>query len=310
MSCILCKKNDFKSVSSKDAKNNSFLSVVFCKSCGMIQQNPIPSENEVNKYYSSEYRHDYKKTYTPKIKHIYRAGNLALERVKFLKDRNISEGRLLDVGAGGGEFTYLSGRLGFISEGIEPNVGYSNYARQEYGVNIQTGHLADVDKKFDLITMFHALEHIPKPIKTFKLLYDLLDKDGLLFIEVPNIETKDASPHNIYFKAHIHYFSESTLTSAASQYFEKIDESNGSNLQILFKRRHIVKNNLILPPSKYINQTAFRLQEKGWFEYLFYGRGYKKLFLRIRQLFIESRLNYEKSIEVLDDILRSSPSKN
>ena len=203
-------KEEFKVNQAKiesETKNNSYLKVVFCKGCGMVQQDPIPSEKEVNEYYSNEYRQDYKRTNIPKIKHVYRAGNLALERINFLKERNIIKGNLLDVGAGGGEFTYLSGRLGFISQGIEPNIGYSNYARKEYGINIQTGHLSDVCQKFDLITMFHALEHIPNPIQTFKLLYELLNNEGSLFIEVPNIETKDASPHNIYFKAHIHYFS-------------------------------------------------------------------------------------------------------
>ena len=177
-------------------------------------------------------------------------------------------------------------------------------ARQEYGINIQTGHLSDVCQKFDLITMFHALEHIPNPVKTFKLLYQLLNKDGILFIEVPNIETKDASPHNIYFKAHIHYFSASTLTSAASQYFEKIDEVRDSNLQILFRRKDIVEDNILFPSLGEVNQTASRLKKKGWFEYITYGHGYKKLPLRIKQLFIESRLNYESGIKVLNDILR------
>ena len=304
MSCILCQKNDFKIVSSRDSKNKSYLKVVLCKACGMVQQDPIPSEKEVNEYYSNEYRQDYKKTYTPKIKHVYRAGSLALDRINFLKERNIFKGNLLDVGAGGGEFTYLSGRLGFISQGIEPNIGYSNYARTEYGINLQTGQLADVDKRFNIITMFHALEHIPDPIKTFKLLYELMNQNGHLFIEVPNIETKDASPHNIYFKAHIQYFSSSTLTSAASKYFEKIDEVKDSNLRILFKKKDIVEDNLFFPSLGEVNQTASRLKKKGWFEYITYGHGYKKLPLRIKQLFIESRLNYESGIKVLNDILR------
>ena len=310
MSCILCQGNDFKLISEKDSKSKSELIICVCNTCSMVSQNPIPTEKEVKQYYANEYRQDYKQVFEPKLKHVYRAGNLAFYRLGFLTKNNVTSGKMLDVGAGGGEFTYVSSQLGFDSAGIEPNIGYSNYARDQYQANVKTGELADVDGKFDVITMFHVMEHIPDPVKTFKKLYDLLNEDGSLFIEVPNIESFSQSPTNTFFKAHIHYFSESTLTSAASQYFEKIDESNGSNLQILFKRRHIVKNNLILPTSKYINQSTFRLQEKGWFEYLFYGRGYKKLFLRIRQLFIELRLNYEKSIEVLDDILRSSLTKN
>lgn len=306
MNCILCNKNEFKTVSTLDAKNKSFLRVVFCINCGLVQQNPIPSEKEVDEYYSKDYRQDYKKTFIPKIKHVYRAGNLALDRINFLKERNFLKGKLLDVGAGGGEFTYLSNKLGFISEGIEPNLGYSSYARNEYDINIQTGHLADVNKNFDLITMFHALEHIPNPIKTFQKLYKLLNKDGIVFIEVPNIETNDASPNNIYFKAHIHYFSSSTLTSAASKYFEKIDEEVNSNLRILFKKKQTIEDNIILPSIKEVAQTTSRLQKKGWFEYLFNGGGYKKLPLRINQLLHESHLNYDSGIQVLDDMLNNS----
>lgn len=303
MSCILCKKNDFKTVSTVDSKTKSFLKVVFCKSCGMVQQNPIPSEKEVYEFYSKDYRQEYKKTYLPKIKHVFRAGKLAVERINFLKERNISKGSLLDVGAGGGEFTYISGRSGFIAEGIEPNEGYSHYARHEYGVDIKTGQLSDVKKKFDLITMFHALEHIPDPVKAFKLLYGLLNKDGVLFIEVPNLETNDASPHNIYFKAHIHYFTESTLICAASRYFEKLDSDVGSNLRILFIKKNHAENNIIFPSINKVNQTELRIRKKGWIEYVFYGKSYKKILARIKQLFFESNLKYDSSINLLDDIL-------
>ena len=168
MSCVLCKQNNFLTVSKKDAKNNAFLKVSFCKSCGMVQQEPIPTEEEVGEYYATEYRQDYKKTYVPKLKHVLRAGNLALDRITFLQKNGIAEGKLLDVGAGGGEFTYLCGLTGFESEGVEPNIGYSDYAQNEYGVNIKTGQLSDVEGQFQVITMFHVLEHIPDPVATFE----------------------------------------------------------------------------------------------------------------------------------------------
>ena len=304
MSCILCDQENFKIISKVDSKNNSFLKVVLCKACGMVQQNPIPSEDEVNEYYSNEYRKDYKKTYTPKLKHVFRAGNLGLDRISFLKDRDIHSGKLLDVGAGGGEFTYLSSKLGFISQGIEPNIGYSSYAREEYGIMIKTGKLSDVDDKFNVITMFHALEHIPSPVKTFELLFSLLEKDGHLLIEVPNIETKDASPHNIYFKAHIHYFSAATLVSAASKYFEKIDIASDSNLRVLFKRKKVI-GELILPSFEQISQTTMRLQKKGWREYIFKGDGYKKLPLRLNKIFSESQLRHNTGIEILNNIIEN-----
>jgi len=272
--------------------------------CGMVQQNPVPSDEEVNAYYSTEYRQDYKKTHIPKIKHVFRAGNVGLDRITFLKNRGVNNGKLLDVGAGGGEFTYLSSKLGFMSQGIEPHIGYSSYAREEYGVNVETGQLSDVNGMFNVVTMFHALEHIPDPVKTFGLLFNLLEKDGRLLIEVPNIETNDASPHNIYFKAHIHYFSAATLVCAASKYFEKIDIICNSNLRILFKRKE-APGDLIFPSSTQVDQTVMRLKNKGWFEYIFKGNGYKKLPLRLSNIFIESQLSNLQGVQILDEIIEN-----
>ena len=130
-----------------------------------------------------------------------------------------------------------------------------------------------------------------------------VNKGGILFIEVPNIETKNASPHNIYFKAHILYFSSSTLTSSASKYFEKIHEEVGTNIRIIFKKKDFVGEKTSLPSFEQVNKMASRLQEKGWLEYLLYGGGFKKLPSRLLKIFLESRLNYKSSIQVLDNIL-------
>ena len=290
MSCALCRGNNFKLISEKDSKSKDKLIVCFCNACSMVSQNPIPTEQQVEQYYATEYRQDYKQVFEPKLKHVYRAGNLALDRLGFLTKNNVLSGKLLDVGAGGGEFTYVSSQLGFDSTGIEPNIGYSNYARDQYQANVKTGQLADVDGKFDVITMFHVMEHIPDPIKTFKKLYDLLNEDGFLFIEVPNIESFSQSPGNTFFKAHIHYFSTATLVCAASKYFETIDIDCDSNLRVLFKRKAEV-GDLLLPTQDQINQTIKRLKKKGWLEYIFKGSGYKKLPLRLSKIFIESRLS-------------------
>ena len=304
MSCILCDQSNFKTVSTKDAKSGDFLNVSICQSCGMVQQDPIPTEAELKAYYSTEYRQDYKNTYTPKPKHVFRAGNLALERIKFLQNGGVSKGRLLDVGAGGGEFTYLSGQMGFESEGMEPNIGYSTYAREEYGINIQTGQLADVVGTYQVITMFHVLEHIPDPVKTFEKLWALLEDQGHVLIEVPNIETNDASPHNIYFKAHIHYFSEATLVASASPYFEVVVSDNSSDLRILFKKR-AERQELALPSALQIQFTEKRLQRKGWVEYIFVGKGYAKIFSRIGTIIREATLPKQGGIQLLQQLIKN-----
>ena len=122
MECSLCGNSNFKTISSKDAKSSEYLLVSMCCHCGLIQQTPTPSTDELKVYYSYNYRKDYKKSYIPKPKHVFRAGNTALQRIQFLKSSNITTGTLLDVEAGGGEFVYLAEKLGFNSSGIEPNI--------------------------------------------------------------------------------------------------------------------------------------------------------------------------------------------
>ena len=303
MSCILCQGNDFKLISEKDSKSKGELIVCVCNACSMVSQNPIPTEEQVEQYYATEYRQDYKQVFEPKLKHVYRAGNLALYRLGFLTKNNVASGKMLDVGAGGGEFTYVSSQLGFDSAGIEPNIGYSNYAKDQYQANVKTGQLADVDGKFDVITMFHVMEHIPDPIKTFKKLYDLLNEDGFLFIEVPNIESFSQSPANTFFKAHIHYFSAITLVACASQYFVSVDlDNSGNNISILFNRRSSVKE-FELPKKLDIDASKALLIQKSWFNYIFKGKGYLKALNRVRVIIQDARLAKIEPKAILETIV-------
>jgi len=238
MTCALCNSETlFEDVAYEDAKSSEKLLVSLCKQCGLIQQNPIPSSEELRVYYAHNYRNDYKKSYTPKPKHIYRAGKIALSRLKFLKKYGISSGKLLDIGAGGGEFVYLAQQMGFESYGVEPSIGYSEYAKREYGCNVTTGELDEITGMYDVVTIFHVLEHLPSPVEAFKKLYHLLNQNGMLLVEVPWIETMDASPKNIYFKAHIFYFSIDTIVACASPFFDVVEIDTTSNLKILFKAK-------------------------------------------------------------------------
>lgn len=304
MKCILCGKERFKKTSSKDAKSSEYLLVSMCCNCGLVQQNPIQSHDKLKIYYSHNYRNDYKNTYTPKPKHIFRAGNTALQRIQFLNNSNIIGGALLDVGAGGGEFVYLAGKLGFKSTGIEPNIGYSEYANHEYGCKVTTGELNDITETYDIITMFHVFEHLPSPIKAFEKLHTLLNTNGKLFIEVPWIETNDASPHNIYFKAHIFYFTADTLTSCASQYFDVVEVDTSSNLKILFQAK-LEPTSIKLPDTKSVNRLMERLYKKGWLEYLFQGKGFLKSVNKIVRAIEELKAKNVIPKEILDRAVAS-----
>lgn len=307
--CLLCHSPLRRVLASVDAKTRQPLTVQLCETCGLVQQTPMPSEEELRVYYSHHYRQDYKQTYSPKPKYVLRAGLAAKSRFEFLRrvipaDFFSGRPKMLDIGAGGGEVVYLANKIGLDARGIEPNQGYSEFARDNYGITVETKHLDQLaDEKFDLITLFHVLEHMPNPVKVMQRLAELLNPNGFLMIEVPNIEQADASPANIFFKAHLYYLSASTLKAIASPYFDPVFVEDSGNLRMLLRKRAQTKA-MQLPSAAEVAKTKTRLTQKGWLEYLGKGGGWAKPFRRITQAFRESRIKGMQPRAILDLVLR------
>lgn len=102
------------------------------------------------------------------------------------------EGRLLDIGCGNGRYLSALQKLGWQTYGIEQNPGSSEYARTELRLNVESGDLLNYkyqDKFFDVITMWHSLEHLYEPIPTLKEVKRILKDDGMLVIAVPNVNS-------------------------------------------------------------------------------------------------------------------------
>ncbi|MGB1237108.1 MAG: class I SAM-dependent methyltransferase [Pseudomonadales bacterium] len=301
MRCSLCQNpNKPFPISEYDAKSNAPLKVAMCERCGLIQQYPKPEPDSLHRYYTDDYRQDYKTLDTPQNKHIQRAGYIAAERIKHLLNNRIYSGNLVDIGAGGGEFVYLSRKCGFNASGLEPNIGYSQFAIKHYDGAIATGNLNDLSGKHDVITLFHVLEHLLNPVQAFSQLASALNPGGHLFIEVPWIEAADASPKNIYFKAHIYYFSIDTLIACASQYFKVVSVDTTANLKVIFQLRD-TKAPLLLPGQHSVEQLKTRLACKGWLEYLRHG-GLKKPLHKIQRSITERKVRGQSPTGILNAI--------
>lgn len=311
MSCALCGSDQLEVVSEVDAKSRKPLTVSQCTACGLVQQSPMPTDEELRQYYEHEYRLDYKSVYTPRPQQILRAGRLALNRLAFLQSSGSSpQGSVLDIGAGGGEFLYICSQQGLPAvKGIEPNIGYSSYAREELGVDIQQGQLEQLTGKYDIITMFHVFEHLLSPVAVFEKLYELINPGGWLLIEVPWIESRSQSPSNTYFKAHTLYFSESSLTACASPYFvSEVVNTEDDNLKILFRPR-AEPVGLQLPAAGTVQQAVSRVKNKGWVQYLTTGNGLMKPFNKLARISSESRVKRMKGRQILDDLLQDQSKK-
>lgn len=303
--CGLCASEKNTELNKKDSKNSENLKISVCLNCSLVQQENLPDDEALKIYYSHNYRQDYKKTYSPKLKYVRRAGLASKNRIVFLKKHisNSFNQKLLDIGAGGGEFVYLASKNGFDSKGIEPNEGYSSFAKNEYGVNIETLMLDDLKADTaDVVTLFHVFEHMANPQKVMEKLNSILKEDGYLLIEVPNIFQKDASPHNIFFKAHLFYYSKFTLISAASKFFDVIKVDDEGNLKILFRKKKLANKVIEVPDTSAVNETLNRINQKGWIEYLTVGGGIFKPFKRLKQKYYESLIKNLTPKQILDSL--------
>lgn len=234
--CLLCGAEQV-SLLSERSRNGGKLRTVICMNCGLVWSDPFP--HNPRQFYQDQYRLAYKQTYQPKAKHIVRAGGVALTRHQKIKSLLAERQQVLDVGAGGGEFAYLLKALGHDVYGIEPNQGYAEYAKAQYALNLQQGFIQDADfagQQFDLITIWHVLEHTENPLQVLNKLASLLRADGTLIVEVPNIEATCQAPSSTFHEAHLFNFNLASLSKMAEKAGLLVDRhlfsADGGNLTL------------------------------------------------------------------------------
>lgn len=239
--CNLCGSVEIDEIGDRDRDGRS-LRTTICRRCGLVWSNPRPSEEEVRRYYSREYRLDYKGQATPSLRHIARSGRGALNRYRSLSPFLKPGDRVLDAGAGGGEVVYVLRKLGFYAVGLEPDEQYARHAREALGVPVSTGFVQDVSfpaGSFDVITMYHALEHVEDPVGILGTLRSWMAEGGLLLVEVPNVEARCISPVHRFHFAHFYNFNRVTLEATGRKAgFEPVQTAtspDGGNLISIFK---------------------------------------------------------------------------
>lgn len=310
--CPYCCQQEGALLSNKDAKTGKYLAVYVCSGCGLTRVDPLPTEDELAEYYRDEYRLDYKGQYEPKLKHVARAGSNALSRYTRVRDFIRVGSRCLDIGAGGGEFVYLMHCQGFKVTGIEPNEGYSNFARKEYGIDIRTGGLDSAllsDEKYDFISMFHVLEHLLNPLDVFEKIHHLLNDGGMYYLEVPNVNALGNSPGNFFFRAHLYYFSpqivEAIAEKAGFQLVTNCTLPASGNMNLLFKKISSNNSRAMHHSTKEIFRETLEMNNKRtWLHYLFAGQGLTTLKHRLgsrrQERYYASRYKSAKSL--LDEL--------
>ena len=134
-------------------------------------------------------------------------------------------GGALDIGCGKGEMPLLLAQIGFRCPGIDMKEWLIRYLQQHYPSvtwrRAMANELEDGGERFDVITLYHVLEHVPGPVAYLKKIKRLANPGALIVIEVPNVggleaRLKDRRWH--YYKVdHVNYFRPSDLRRTAEQ---------------------------------------------------------------------------------------------
>ena len=210
--CPISGTKDAHEICSRDRYHKALRNVISSDS-GLIYVDPVPFEN-TEEFYKSEYRKSYKGVHRPKPKHVYRAGKVAMDRFSRLSKYLTEGAQCLDAGSSSGEFVYLLKKRGFDAEGVEANIPYAEYSQAELGVQVSISPFSEykTHRKFDLITMFHVLEHLENPVRDLSYLAGFIKPGGKLIIEVPNILYSNMAFSHKWHSGHPFSFTDKTLS--------------------------------------------------------------------------------------------------
>lgn len=220
INCRICNSGDYSALFVK----NGF-DFVRCQDCGLVYVNPQLKEKAILQYYSEEApSHDtfFDIILSPKQQETDRGFyKYYFEKIK----QKIPAGKILDVGCSVGVFLGVGKEYGHETIGLELNEKAARYAEEHFGATVHRKLLEEChfpDNSFEVVSMFGVVEHLPRPVETFKEIHRILKPGGLFVGRCPNVESLavmilHGKSRTFTGRNHLSYFSPRTLALA----FEK-----------------------------------------------------------------------------------------
>lgn len=191
---------------------------------GLLETRPRPAE--LGKYYDSDSYISHTDSRRTFLDRMYQwVKRFSIRQKLRLIDSYCSPGSeraLLDVGAGTGDFLLAAQSDGWEVTGIEPN-GSARTKASEKGVSLQPGWEGLTDRRFQVITLWHVLEHVPDLAREILRLINALEPNGTLIVAVPNYKSYDSQYYGPFWAAydvprHLWHFSRSAMESVFAHY--------------------------------------------------------------------------------------------
>jgi len=236
-------KSAFLTVKDHSVSGEEF-QLLFNDELEMLETYPQPSLDKMPEYYKSD---DYishtnaQRNLFEKVYHLVR--NISLKRkLKLINSVSFQEKNLLDIGCGTGDFLEIANQNDWNICGIEPNKKARNIANIKTNNSVfETDYLLKLTpKSFDIITLWHVLEHLPKLEEHISILKSLLKTNGTLVIAVPNYKSYDANYYKEFWAAydvprHFWHFSK----TAISKMFDKENMYVDNSLPMKFDAYYV-----------------------------------------------------------------------
>jgi 2-polyprenyl-3-methyl-5-hydroxy-6-metoxy-1,4-benzoquinol methylase len=232
--CALCNKSDI--VPYQETKDhflsNEPFTICKCHACGFLFTNPIPSANDLGKYYQSDEYLSHSKSKKGIFSKIYNLIRKYSVKKKYqLISEYVAIGSILDIGCGTGEVLKYFSEKGWQTKGIEPSDEARRYAVENLGLSVEKENYIStiVEKSFDVVSMWHVLEHVPQLNERMQQINCILKDEGVAFIALPNYKSWDAQYYSTEWAAwdvprHLYHFSKESFLLLANKHKFQIAE--------------------------------------------------------------------------------------
>lgn len=274
--CPVCGSTDFKhykTCTDHTVSKKSF-EIVFCTACGFKFTNPRPNADEIGVYYDSPDYISHSNSKKGLFNLIYQnIREISLKKKLGWINALKPEGkRLLDIGCGTGEFLNAAKKGGYDVIGIEPSAAARKMGIENYGLDIfEESHLNSLqNESFNVVTMWHVLEHVHHLQERVKKIHQLLKKGGYAIIAVPNYTSRDAHHYGALWAAydvprHLYHFSPDVIKKLFAQHQfdhqKSIPMTFDSYYVSLLSSKY--RNDAFPPITGFINGLRSNLHAKG-----------------------------------------------
>ncbi|MCX6193032.1 MAG: class I SAM-dependent methyltransferase [Cytophagales bacterium] len=215
--------------------SNEMFHIVTCDSCQLIYTNPRPAANEAGPYYrASAYisHSDTNEGIVNKLYHAVRKFTLQ-SKTNWIESEKKGAKELLDIGCGNGHFLAAAKDKGWNITGLELDQETAARAAKLTGLPIAPS-LKEIEpeKQFQVITLWHVLEHVYEIDAYFEFFKNRLAPNGKLLLALPSAASFDANYFKEHWAAydvprHIYHFTPATISALAAKYGFTLKRSRG-----------------------------------------------------------------------------------